>query len=296
METGKKRKNRYIPKVLKRLERELNSMKDKIKKLVISVVIISSIFAGMSYADDETTTAAEKSISKNSVKVVFEFEESQGSDKTPLPGATYSIWKVASMDSYDTDRPNATFTITNDFKNAGVDLSSTSDSSEAENAAKLYSSAKTPLSSKVTDENGSVTFENLDNGLYLLAETDKTGTAAAYTNVDPFIIMAPLYEDGKWVNDVTVYPKSTVTKNGTTYHSKTPHETPVETIPVQPGTVIVNPNKPSMLLMKIPSIIKRFVQTSDPSHMIYYLSAVILATGMLISWIIIAKKRKNDEM
>ncbi|MDD7384324.1 MAG: SpaH/EbpB family LPXTG-anchored major pilin [Actinomycetaceae bacterium] len=81
----------------------------------------------------------------------------------------------------------------------------------------------TSTSEQTTAQNGTATFSNLDLGLYVVTETDDTGATVGgkpvkvLTKSAPFLVTVPYLSGGsKWVNDVNVYPKNTVSTNDTT--------------------------------------------------------------------------------
>ncbi len=56
----------------------------------------------------------------------------------------------------------------------------------------------------VKNVTGTVTFENLEFGLYLIVQT---GESEGYNAANPFIVTLPMYEDGNWVYEVDASPK-----------------------------------------------------------------------------------------
>lgn len=78
---------------------------------------------------------------------------------------------------------------------------------------------------KKTNENGEVTFNELEVGLYLVVETTKP--AAVTKAVDPFLVSVPMTKVGangkadptQWLYDIHVYPKNS-TQTGTIYLKK----------------------------------------------------------------------------
>nr|WP_233613785.1 SpaH/EbpB family LPXTG-anchored major pilin [Leucobacter edaphi] len=62
---------------------------------------------------------------------------------------------------------------------------------------------------QVTAANGIATFGNLPVGAYLVEETKAPANVTAHTA--PFFVSVPLPFENKWLNDVHVYPKNSVT-------------------------------------------------------------------------------------
>lgn len=67
------------------------------------------------------------------------------------------------------------------------------------------------------DKTGTVTFSNLELGLYLIRQRAKSGY---YESITPFVVTVPMNSDSGWVYDVTASPKvGTVTPKDTAYKS-----------------------------------------------------------------------------
>ena len=60
---------------------------------------------------------------------------------------------------------------------------------------------------KVTDGDGSVKYEDLDLGLYLVKQTNKV---EGFSKIDSFLAMIPKVIDNKWVYDVEATPKTDI--------------------------------------------------------------------------------------
>jgi LPXTG-motif cell wall-anchored protein len=78
------------------------------------------------------------------------------------------------------------------------------------------------VATEVSDEDGVVTF-NLDNyGMYLVVQTGASGTASHYSQYTQFLMSVPNVVDKELVYDIESYPKATIVD---TYVPETP-ETP----------------------------------------------------------------------
>lgn len=142
------------------------------------------------------------------------------SNKNAVEGGEFELVEVAKVTLTDAD---LSYEFVNGFENCGVTLGDLSDSTLASQLeAKLASSAET--SKQTTDANGTLKFDNLECGLYLVINT---AAATGYEKVSSFIVSAPSKEDGKWVYDVDATPKMEVT----TGNSPTPTPTPTPTAP-----------------------------------------------------------------
>ncbi len=63
-----------------------------------------------------------------------------------------------------------------------------------------------------TGRDGTVRFTGLRSGMYLVVQTGATGEAADYTTMQPFLVMAPRFENGVWNKVVNAKPKPEVQK------------------------------------------------------------------------------------
>ncbi|MDO5061454.1 MAG: SpaH/EbpB family LPXTG-anchored major pilin [Actinomycetaceae bacterium] len=79
------------------------------------------------------------------------------------------------------------------------------------------------VSEKVTLENGSATFDNLDNGIYYVEEIQDPQLTPSINGVpvkvvsvaEPFVVILPYYLNNQWTKDVHVYPKNEVSYDPT---------------------------------------------------------------------------------
>lgn len=94
------------------------------------------------------------------------------------------------------------------FKGVGISIYGvSSDSNTVAEAEHYISENNIEPETKTTDSNGTVKFENLELGRYLVVET--TTPKNALTKMESFLIDLPRSnDDGKWNYDVTVYPKT----------------------------------------------------------------------------------------
>lgn len=92
-------------------------------------------------------------------------------------------------------------------------------------AKSLYSyvrSAKVTAVITLTNKTGTVVFENLEPGLYLVAQPK---AASGYTALAPFLVSVPTYQEGHYIYDVSAYGKSSLKPAGT------PGPTPEPSLP-----------------------------------------------------------------
>lgn len=60
-----------------------------------------------------------------------------------------------------------------------------------------------------TTDNGKVTFNNLNQGLYLVTQTKST---EGYSDIDSFLVAIPKVEDNKWIYNINALPKVDIYK------------------------------------------------------------------------------------
>lgn len=124
-------------------------------------------------------------------------------DNEKIEGAELTIYKVA--DAREKDH-NLVFEYVKELEECPVsleDLESATVSSEIE---KCIPSDMAGIV-KVTDSDGSVKYENLDLGLYLVKQTNKV---EGFSKIDSFLAMIPKVIDNKWVYDVEATPKTDI--------------------------------------------------------------------------------------
>lgn len=63
-----------------------------------------------------------------------------------------------------------------------------------------------------TDEDGMLTFEDLDVGVYLVTEGADHGDNNIVRKAEPFLVIIPTALNGKWTYNIHVYPKNSQTK------------------------------------------------------------------------------------
>ena len=177
-------------------------MKVVLRWLFIPILLIAMMCAAMPvFASSD----------EYSLKVSF----MKADHKLPLDGAQISIYQVADADIYDSW---AVFKVKEEYASLRkVDdtghettfdgLTASQSIALAKEFAKLV---KNPVKTGVTDKNGNVMAEGLTPGMYLVVQTGKSGTAEGYEMFQPFLVLVPMYEEGIWVKNVTVEPKTGV--------------------------------------------------------------------------------------
>lgn len=188
-------------------------MKHKIMKLVCLLAMLTTVLLPLG------VNAAGRDCS---LTVLFKKEN----PALDIDGAEITIYKVADK---EITGKSANYALTGAYRDLAIkdengnditfDGITASDSNEL--AAKMASIATESADKGVTDKYGKYTFAGLSEGMYLVVQTGKTGTAEKYSKFEPFLVAVPAYSDGKWERNVTVEPKSTVTDRTSPTSSKT---------------------------------------------------------------------------
>lgn len=124
---------------------------------------------------------------------------------TDKEGVTVALYRVGTV----TGEEQPTFTLTEDFSDVDVDFSAvTTAAANKEAAAKFVEVIEEDeidqIAGAKTDAEGNVTFSDLAQGAYLIAETD----GADYGVFSPFLVFIPYAVDGEdWTYDVTTKTK-----------------------------------------------------------------------------------------
>lgn len=180
-------------------------MMKKIKKTLVLMLGIF-LFCGMglsAYAAD----SAEIDFDKTGT-VTLTLETSEG--ETVSRGAV-TIYQVASL---YLDDGSMAYACTEDFADLEADLEDVESASlPALLEEYVQTNAVTGTDAEI-GSSGTVTFENLELGLYLIVQTAESDH---YETINPFAVTVPMEVDGEWVYTVDASPKvGTVTLTETT--------------------------------------------------------------------------------
>lgn len=122
-------------------------------------------------------------------------------EEKTVPGGTLTFYKVGNVKE---DDGNYSFALTDDFAGSHVSLEDISSDQLAKTLAAYADDAALTGTTEEIGNSGSVTFLNLELGLYLLVQTD---AATGYSKADPFLVSVPMYEDGSYCYKVDASPK-----------------------------------------------------------------------------------------
>ena len=193
----------------------------------------------------------------------------------------------AYADLEKTYRTEAKVTKTNIFDQMTASQSNTLASLLAKRAASAGST-------RTTDKNGRAEFSPLDEGIFLVQQTQ---AVKGYKSFEPFLVGGPLKEDGAWNYTVTADPKPAPEKESETQtetQSETQTETQSETqTETQPETKPSKPSKPSSPSNPPAPGTPSNVKTGDTSPLTTYAGMLIIA-GIAIVGIVMERRRKRS--
>ena len=175
-------------------------MKNKFKKLllvvitVLSVLPFSKVFAKESGSIEITTTATNTS------------------DNQAVSGVKLGIYKIAEAD----DTKEYGYSIASTFNELGIsieDIMNTETISTVASTCSQYveSNSLNPISVETSDSNGNLSFNGLEDGIYLIKQVNSTSDFEnlGYTySTDPYIVAIPsLDSDGNKIRHIQCQPK-----------------------------------------------------------------------------------------
>jgi len=109
--------------------------------------------------------------------------------ETAVGGGTLTLYQVGEVRE---DDGNYTFQPTGDFASCGESFEDVTSPALADSLSKYAKENKLPGVTKNIDENGTVTFTDLEVGLYLFVQNK---AANGYNKADPFLVSLPYMQD-----------------------------------------------------------------------------------------------------
>lgn len=188
--------------------------------LAVMIVLVNhvSVFAisGSEIDMDET----------GSISITIKYENN------PVAGGSLTLYNVASI---SLDGGNLSYVLTSDFLDFETDFSDISSDTFAKDLKNYADANKLEGKTEEVDEDGKVSFEGLNLGLYLMVQKD---AADGYYEMNPFVVSVPDESMGKVVYNVDASPKTEIIRK--------PVEPPeTETTTVVPTTTAYNVNAPT---------------------------------------------------
>ena len=177
-----------------------------------------------------------------------------------IDGASVEIYKIADVQIGD---HKALYTLLPEYRSKLNDIrfDTMTVSESMELAAQMVDIVKNPVSKSTTDMEGSFIVEIPDDGMYLVVQTERNGTAEKYKMFSPFLVSVPLFneETEGWEYDVVTRPKTTIvpepiitpTPEGPTPTPAKPTPTPEKPTPTPeeptptPGEPTPTPEEPT---------------------------------------------------
>lgn len=159
---------------------------------VLAVLLMGSLSSASVYAQDYDSNR------KGSITVNLDDLD------TEFSGVAFTCYKVADVNA----GVNLLWDIAPELAAVPLDLNELETAEDYQEAANLLASeiGNTSITGQhvTTDASGKAVFPSLEQGVYLLVQTDK----ASYGTVEPFLIGIPYMEDGsEWVYDVQTETK-----------------------------------------------------------------------------------------
>lgn len=173
----------------------MSRIKNKIQKTLLTTAVLFMavfLFAGAVWADDYQPGK------KGSITIRL---NDIGSYKGNVEFAVYQVGKPAG-------ESNLQWQLTQKFAGCKVDLNALNTAEAQKEAADILEKkavSQTADFTGKTDKQGVLSFSNLEQGIYLLRQTEK----GAYGTVETFLAAIPYMIDGEsWIYDVPVSPKA----------------------------------------------------------------------------------------
>lgn len=193
-------------------------MTKKSKKL--DVLIISLFLLLFSFV--LTPLLQIKAVGKTgSIQIIFK-GRTDSKDEIMLSGAKFSLYPVQYM-------KNAEMVWSDDFRNSGISLKEDGAGAREQQAKALSDYAVKngiPATVQVTDISGKTCFSGLNEGIYLLVQTETAVSGTDKFESAPFLVSIPSEIDNETEYDITVEPKFEWKKDDAPEKSE---NTPVET-------------------------------------------------------------------
>lgn len=172
-----------------------------IRKRINYLLVIITLFFGFMInvgAKENNTVDFSR---KGSIEVTLH----EMSEDTYVEGAEITLYHIA--DAY-LDGVNLAFKYTDELSSCSVSL----DDLTIDDLSKKITLCVKPESvgtSLITNDFGTVIFNDLDLGLYLVSQTNKV---EGYSNIDSFLVQIPKVIDNSWTYDIIANPKTDIYK------------------------------------------------------------------------------------
>ncbi|MCD7752904.1 MAG: hypothetical protein LUI10_14420 [Lachnospiraceae bacterium] len=200
-----------------------------------AALLMSAVLAGTNAAPVRAAVVPDLDLTKTgSIEMTL-----MDADGVTVSGGAVTVYKVATL---TLDDGNMAYVFTDDFADCTVTLDVT-DTTLAASLVSYMDSLSITGTEKEVASDGTVSFTDLELGLYLAVQTTES---ANYETISPFVVTLPMEEDGVWVYTVNASPKVgavTLTPEepepeNPTEEKEPEEETPAEEVYEEPETPV----------------------------------------------------------
>ncbi len=189
----------------------------KITRWASALLTSAALLCGMSLTVFAATDAASLDFSQTG-SITVNLQSSD--DGTTVQDGVLAIYQVA--DLY-LDDGNMAYAYTESFTDCTEDLSDVTVASLAASLADYAENNGVDGTEETIGTDGTVTFEDLTLGVYLIVQTTKS---TGYYTMDAFLVSLPMAEDGEWVYVVDASPKVAIYTETETSTEESPETLP----------------------------------------------------------------------
>lgn len=166
------------------------------KRIKIILLSILMLYSTNIYALEGNTIDFN---SKGSIEITL----NEKTDNEKIEGAEILLYKVADAKS---ENHNLMFEYIDELKSCNASLNDLETKSKSEDIEKCINENINSLK-QITDVNGTVKYNDLDLGLYLVKQNN---IVKGYSKIDSFLVMIPKITDNKWIYDIKSTPKTDI--------------------------------------------------------------------------------------
>lgn len=149
-------------------------------------------------------------------------------ENTALTDGTITLYRIC--DICKDDSGNYVYVLTEELSSYPISAEQVTDLSALKELVKHIEKNNIKGMKKEINEQGTVMFENLETGLYLIIQEDHS---TGFMPMNPFVISLPMEGNGKYVYDVECEPKSSLQRDEEETTSPEPTTKPnVEELPL----------------------------------------------------------------
>lgn len=128
----------------------------------------------------------------------------ENTEKKFIEGADLTIYHIATVTEKNS---NLFYEYNENITNCNSDLTDLLNPNLASEITKCINNLELPSLTKTTNEEGFVTFDNLQLGLYLVKQNNQV---EGYSTIEPFLVAIPKEENNIWIYDIKATPKTDI--------------------------------------------------------------------------------------